>query len=272
MINPKQVAFFIPPGLKKFKLNLFERIADHIKKLGGRIVRHDYKELERTVPEFVPIVGCSPPFAEAIRGWQQDNVRWIYWDRGYLRRVFATWLPKGSDMGIPGGYYRWHLGAFQMDRVRDVPSDRWDFLKLQGSMKPWRRTGDHIVVAHTLPDYWDLRCLSRDWSFHIAEQLRRYTNRPIIVRDKESKKPLADELANAHALVTHGSIAAVESAVMGCPVFVDPSSAASLVGLTDLSLIETPIYPEREKWLHSLAYCQFNEQELCDGTLWRLIS
>jgi hypothetical protein len=71
--------------------------------------------------------------------------------------------------------------------------------------------------------------------------------------------------------VAHGSIAAVEAVVMGCPVFVHDISAAALVGKTDFSQIENPVYPDREQWLHSLAYCQFNESELVDGTLWRLI-
>jgi hypothetical protein len=58
---------------------------------------------------------------------------------------------------------------------------------------------------------------------------------------------------------------------MGCPVVVHPDSAAALVGLTDLRLVESPVYPERRRWLNSLAYSQFDERELCDGTLWRLI-
>jgi len=60
--------------------------------------------------------------------------------------------------------------------------------------------------------------------------------------------------------------------VMGCPVFVDPDSAASLVGLTDLARIEQPIFPDREPWLRALSYSQFNEAELVDGTLWRLLT
>jgi hypothetical protein len=45
-----------------------------------------------------------------------------------------------------------------------------------------------------------------------------------------------------------------------------------LVGKSDLREIESPIYPDREPWLHSLAYSQYDERELCDGTLWRLIA
>jgi hypothetical protein len=271
MIDPKDCAFFIPPNLKKFKLILFERIAGHIRDLGGTIVRHDYVALERTAIKKIPIIGCSPPFAAAIKRWQENGTPWIYWDRGYLRRVFATWLPDGHKLGVPGGYYRWHLNSFQMTAIRDVPDDRWRALKLEHCVKPWRKSGDKIVIAHTLPDYWQLRGLPIDWSLRLAEEMRRITKRPVIVRDKESRVPLDVELNGAHCLVTHGSIAAVEAVVLGWPVIVHESSAAALVGSTDFVNIEALRYPVREPWLRALSYCQFNENELCDGTLWRLI-
>jgi hypothetical protein len=271
MIDPKDCAFFVPPGLKRFKQKLFNQIAEHIAGLGGMVIRDDYSRLENIAGQKIPIIGCSPPFAGAIRRWQADGTPWIYWDRGYLRRVFATWLPNGAQLGIPGGFYRWQYRGFQMPAIRDVPGDRWKALKLDKTVQPWRREGDKILIAHTLPDYWDLRGLPRDWSFHLAERLRHITRRPIVVRDKESKVPLDRELAGAHCLMTHGSIAAVEAAIMGYPVFVDISSAAAPVGSTDFEAIERPVYPERQRWLCSLAYSQFNESELCNGTLWRLI-
>jgi len=267
MIDPQRVALFIPPGLKKFKLNLFESIGRKI----GRVVRDDPRKLDDLPSNIIPIVGCTPALRPWIERWKRTGKEWIYWDRGYLRRVFATHLPTGNDLGIPGGYYRWHVGAPQMREIHDVPDDRWKALKLDGSIRPWNRGGRHIVVADTLPDYWNLFS-DPNWTTRTVALLMKLTDRPIVVRPKESwKKPLYEELKNAHALVAHGSIAAVESVVMGCPVFVDEMCAASLVGETDFSKIETPVYPEREKWLHSLAYCQFNENELVDGTLWRLI-
>ena len=269
-IDPRQVALFIPPGLKKFKLALFERIGRHIEQLGGRIVRYDYGAIGRLPDEVIPIVGCTPQFRETIASWGQRGRTWVYWDRGYLRRVFATWLPNGRALGLPGGFYRWHVSRPQMGQIYDVPDDRWKFLRLDDQIRPWNRNGEHIVIADTLPDYWNLFS-DPHWTRRTLDRLRQITKRPIRVRDKESKVPLYEDLRNAHCLVAHGSIAAVESVVMGCPVFVEPISAAALVGSTDLSQVESPTYPDRIKWLHSLAYCQFHEDELCDGTLWRLI-
>lgn len=86
------------------------------------------------------------------------------------------------------------------------------------------------------------------------------------------KRSLQSDLDGAHCLVTHGSIAAVESVILGCPVFVHPDSAAALVGHTKLKHIESPVYPDRQPWLNALAYSQYSESELIDGTLFRLLS
>jgi hypothetical protein len=263
-IDPSKVALFIPPGLQKFKLKLFERIGQKI----GTVVRHDFALLDKLPQEIIPITGCSPQLQPYYAKWRATGRPFIYWDRGYLRRVFATWLPRGAD----GGYYRWHCNAFQMESIRSVPDDRWKALNIAKELKPWRKGGHKIVIADTLPDYWNVRGLPVDWSQRMAAYLRTKTKRKIIVRHKESKVHLYDEIKTAHCLVAHGSIAAVEAVVMGIPVFVDKESAAALVGKTDFDDIENPIYPERQQWLNSLAYCQFNETELVDGTLWRLIS
>ena len=282
MIDPARVCLFIPGNLKKFKLKLFEGIGKTIESYGGSVIRGDHDAIDRLPDDIVPIVGCTPQFRPMIAKWNERGRTWVYWDRGYLRRVFATWLPNGHDLGVPGGYYRWTVNDFQMREVRDVSDDRWRALKLTEWPKapqpwlknlpvPWRKSGRHIVAADTGFDYWDLHA-DRNWTARLVDALKQYTDRPIIVRDKECKTPLYEHLKDAHALVTHGSIAAVESVVMGCPVFVHPDSAAALMGQTDFSKIESPVYPERQAWLHSLAYHQWNETELVDGTLWRQLA
>lgn len=268
-IDPAQVALFIPPGLKKFKLNLFERVGAKIIKAGGQTVRHDHALLDKLPPDIYPCIGCSPQLAPLLSKWKSTGRKWIGWDRGYLRRVFATWLPKAPT--IEQSYYRWHVGGYQMQRIRDVPDDRWHALGLIGYPRPWRKGGSKIVIADTLPDYWLVRGLQPDWSPRLADKLKSQTKRQIFVRHKESKVPLEQDLKDAHCLVTHGSIAAVEAVIMGCPVFVNAESAAAPMGRIGYDDLENPVYPERQAWLNSLAYSQYNELELVDDTLWRLI-
>lgn len=266
MIDPAKVALFIPANLKKFKLDLFERIGRHIERHGGQVVRHNAAELERLPADVIPIVGCQPETTALNRAWRAAGRRWIYWDRGYVRRVFATWLPRGAN----GGYYRWHVGAFQLDAIRPCPADRWKALRVDDVVRPWARSGRHIVVAAPTATYERFHRIE-GWTDRTRRELKAITDRPIRLRDKESKTPLQADLAGAHCLVAHGSIAAVEAVILGCPVVVDGSSAAALVGLTNLGELEAPAYPDRTAWLHALAYSQFNEAELVDGTLWRLL-
>lgn len=264
-VDPKKLCLWVPDGLKKFKLKLFNEIAAKIEMKGGRVVRSDPRRLLELPDHIVPIIGCHPNIREIILAWNSIGRKWIYWDRGYALRIFSTWLPRPKT---GNGYYRWERGAFQMKKIREVPDDRWKALGI--STSPWAKGGKHIVVAMPTLPYSAFHGTER-WTDETVQELSKLTDRPLLIRSKETSRPLWEDLKGAHCLVSHGSNAANESVIFGCPVFVHNSCAAALVGQTDLSLIETPIYPEREPWLHSLAYSQFTENELIDGTMWRLI-
>jgi len=264
MIDPQNVCLFQPSELKKFKAELFNRIGQKIVARGGKVIVGNVSQLKALSRTIIPIVGCSTYLKGTIDEWREKRRPFIYWDRGYARRVFATWLPRGDN----GGYYRYHLNAFQAQRVRDVSDDRWRALNVD--VRPWQRNGKHIVIAAPTRTYANFHGCE-DWIADTIDALARATDRQLVIRDKESERPLQSDLDGAHCLVSHGSIAAVESVILGCPVVVHPSSAAALVGLTDMSKVEAPVYPDRQAWLNSLAYNQFNETELVDGTLWRLL-
>jgi hypothetical protein len=249
MIDPANVRLFIPPDLKGFKQKLFERIGS---KLGG-VIRGDFAKVRELPDDLIPAVGCTPELTPIIADWRARKREFIYWDRGYARRVFATW----------------HRNAYQLRSIRDVPGDRWK--ALQTPLMPWRRDGRHIVVAQPTPTYARFHGIE-GWTDKTLDALALATDRQIVIRGKESKRPLQADLDGAHALVSHASNAAVEAVICGCPVFVHSDSAAALVGQTDLAKIESPVYPDRDPWVRALAYSQFNERELIDGTLWRLIT
>lgn len=119
----------------------------------------------------------------------------------------------------------------------------------------------------------------------VVEELRKYTDRPIVYRPKSKgvsagipgtklslmSEPLAPLLRKSWAVVTRHSNVAVDGLVVGVPAFAK-AGVASAVGLQDLSKIETPYYPDDgvlEQFLNDVAYCQWSEQELKDGTVWR---
>jgi hypothetical protein len=270
MIDPAKVCLFIPGNLAGFKQKLFDRIGATIQAKGGRIIRTDATKLATLPADIIPIVGCQPESTLLIKRWRETKRPWIYWDRGALRRVFATSLPPAENIAV--SFYRWHCNSFQMTKIRDVPDDRWKALHYDDVVQPWAKDGRHIVIAAPSRTYAKFhQC--ENWIADTIDALARVTDRQLVIRDKEHvrTRPLQKDLAGAHALVTHGSIAAVEAVVLGCPVYVHADSAAALVGQTDLKKIEKPIYPDRQPFFNALAYSQFNETEMTNGVLFSML-
>lgn len=252
-------AFYLPGGLTPFKEPLFRNIASCFE----MIVRQPSTSLLEIPDDIIPVVSCRAGIGRLIDVWEKTGRPFVYWDRGYAVRYGVTWLKRSTGQG----YLRWTLNATQMNKVLDRPDDRWRHLGIH--LSPWK-TGRHIVVAAASPQYEQFHGIE-GWADRIVAEIRRHSDRPVRVRPKMSRVPLDEDLRDAHCLVTHASIAAVEAVIMGCPVVVDPKSAASPVGRTDVSDIESPVYPDREPWAHSLAYSQFTEEEILAGTMWREI-
>lgn len=171
--------------------------------------------------------------------------------------------------------------------------NRWEQLRkdLGMDLKPWRRNGDYILLCLQRNGGWSMRSLPVVDFFHSTiANLRKYTNRPIVVRthpgDKKSvyysrdlighnvtlsvNNSLIDDLSNAWATIVYNSSPSVASIIEGIPTFVlDPihSQCASVANL-DLSRIESPMMPDRELWIQRLAQCHWNDEDLRSGRTW----
>lgn len=174
-------------------------------------------------------------------------------------------------------YYRIVHNAMQHTKILNRPPDRWEALCKAGGAErlridPWQKNGKHIVVTPPSVFFENFFAL-KHWLQTTVDELKKHTDREIRIRQKpdelryqdHANRPLAQDLANAHALVTWRSNTAVEAALLGIPVFCDAETAAAPIGLQDLSKIESPVYPDREPWCWSLAYGQFSRSELLTG-------
>lgn len=167
--------------------------------------------------------------------------------------------------------YRITRNAFEAGPVRLCPADR--IARLGVTLSPWHSGGRAIIVCPPTAYFMEAHDCP-DWLDETIAELRRHSDRPIVLREKKGDEPLpplAGALADAHALVTHSSNVAIEAAVLGTPVFVSETSAARPVGLSDLSLIESPVRPPRDQWLAHLAYSQFSYAEMQSGEAWDLL-
>lgn len=136
-------------------------------------------------------------------------------------------------------------------------------------LKPWRSVGKFVLLA--MPGIHFGIALGIDvpgWCTTIEARLREATKRPIRVRTRDSRAPLSRDFDNCWCCVTHSSNVAVDAAIAGIPVFVEPTSPAAPIGRTDLD-IEAAVTPGREMWLRSLASQHFTLDEMRSGIAMR---
>lgn len=208
--------------------------------------------------------------------WDEGRT-FYYMDTGYFGNQPTPSNPNGWKI-----FHRIVKNNLQHSEIIQRPADRWEALKLP--IENWKKPGRSILVA--APDEKPCRFYGiekEQWIQETVATLKKYTDRPIIVRDRAKsrlervvsntlKQALDDDV---FALVTFNSVAATESILYGVPAFtMAPVNAASPVALQDLSKIETPYYPDKDKvhaWACHLAYGQFHINELRDGSAKRML-
>jgi len=175
--------------------------------------------------------------------------------------------------------------------------ERWQQIQrdLNIGLKPWRKTGKHILICMQRNGGWSMGGQDANkWLMATIHQLRQHTDRQIIVRghpgDKKNTRwqkinipgvkisKQASILADFHkcwAVVTYNSSPGVAAAIDGIPVFVtDPSpnkSQAYKVANFDLSKIEYPLMPVREQWIEKIAMSHYNFDDLQSGKAWSVM-
>lgn len=202
--------------------------------------------------------------------------RHLVLERGYVRRDAyhaCGWerLNNHADFRIPV----------------PLPADRRRHCGFE--LKPWRKDGEHIVLAAQAENDKSLvyrgSCTNNNaWCLRTAHQLAALTDRPIVYRPHplhphlihherivrcSRTEPLEECLENAWALVTYSSNSAVEAAMLGVPVFLSNDiGMAWPIANTSINNIEDPWMPDREYWLNGLAYTQWTKDEMAAGLPW----
>jgi hypothetical protein len=209
-----------------------------------------------------------------IKKCWENNHPFYYMDSGYAGNY--------KSQTNPNGWKLWHRivkNNVQHTDIIDRPGDRW--CKLDYPIRK-RKQGKHILLVTPSEKpckFYGIN--SNNWIQETVESIKKYTDRPVVIRNKASRvqrvnqQTIFDDLYQCHALVTYQSIAAVESVLYGVPAFTLAPTAADPVCDKNLSLIETPTYQEEDKiyrWACHLAYCQFHIDELKDGSAYRILS
>lgn len=196
----------------------------------------------------------------------------FYMDGGYFGNYKSSFNPNGNKI-----YHRIVKNALQHTDIRQVPTNRWDSFNYIISD---RKVGKHILLVTPSEKPCKFYGINlEDWISSTITKIQEYTDRPIVVRSKSSRRErlthsIYEDLSGAHAVVTYNSVAAVESVLEGIPVFALAPTAADPVCNKDLSLLENPTVFDKDliyRWACHLAYGQFHIDEFRDGSAYKLL-
>jgi hypothetical protein len=227
-----------------------------------------------------PILVRGIVAGDHIKFAQQHGTGFYFIETGY----FGNYSCEGN----PNARKFWHRivkNSMQHEVIYNVPGDRLEALSRYDSRlkwKGWKKQGSKILIvapAHKPCKFYGIN--KDEWLANTITELKKYTDREIVIREKGSRteRTSSNVIYDAfdqdiYAVVTYNSIAAAEAVAYGIPSFAMAPTCAKPVSLSDLSKIETPYYPDPDfvyKWLSSLAYGQYNIQELLTGKAWRLV-
>lgn len=201
----------------------------------------------------------------------------LYIDLGYWGRLAG---------GKLYGYHKIALNARHPTAYfQRKPKDNRRINGFDLEFKPWRQSGDYILLAGMGDKAARAEGFEIErWERETIRAIQAVTDRRIVYRPKPSwkgarpisgvlyshpKTELESALQNCHAVVTHHSNVAVDAVLAGVPVFAW-AGVGSVMGLNDLTRIESPIFPEgREQWVNDISYCQWTVDEMHRGLPWR---
>jgi hypothetical protein len=234
----------------------------------------------------------------------EDNFRKKIIDQLRLRKTPAVFVDS-NILHYARSEHEWHrysLGTVYPDSgtyfFQDLDRTKWQRFSAwhNAPLKPWRVTGNHILILCQRPKGFNMFLDQDTWLEKTVDKIRKHTQRPIMIRmhpgdgtrfkqiEKIQKRygtsvaisehaNIRDALVNCWCTVGINSTPNVVAAIEGVPGYVeDPRrSWAADVAFTDLAQIENPALPDRTNWTHKIANIHWSNQEVVSGQLWAAI-
>ena len=180
---------------------------------------------------------------------------------------------------------------------KDIDPKKWQSISkdLDINVKPYRTSGDHILICLQRNGGWSMKGLNvMDFCHDTIRKIRKQSDRPIVVRAHPGDgkaaqylklsipgvrismgKPIQEDLKNAWATVVYNSSPGVASLIEGVPAFqIDPDpnySMFSEVANTTLKRLEDPKLFERQEWLERISMCHWKFSETMSGEAWNFM-
>lgn len=179
----------------------------------------------------------------------------------------------------------------------NIDGDRWQSIKDEYGFqeKDWRVDGKTILICLQRNHGWSMAQVSnQEWISQLIPKIRRYSSRPIVIREHPGDKGRAstlvindnnwristqedirEDLKETWCTITYNSSPGVASLLYGVPVIVtDPDPRRSQCFPfcdTDLSKIENPSLMDRKNFYDVISQCHFNREEIISGYAWKFM-
>ena len=223
----------------------------------------------------------------SLRSMTKRKEIWNCWETGrpfyYIDNGYMGNLMKRKE------YYRVVKNNIQHTKYREMPGDRFEalqrfapYMQYHGRKPLKQQNGPILLVTPSEKPCQFYNVDRNKWVEDTVAELKKYTKREIIVRDKGLRPDrIKDNSVAAQcmklgvwAVVTYQSMAALEAMHYGIPAFTMAPNCVDQLANKNLEAIEDPFYPEYDemmKLFHYLAYCQYKLDEMRSGLAYKLI-
>lgn len=279
------------------KNSSLESFSEGAKKL-GLLVGDVYNQRQLVKSRLAIILGWHSPYSKkSILNDTRKNI--IDFQKNTGGKIMPIDAGCWKYCDSKNEYLRYSLDGVFYDQSnyanKNSTPDRYNIIKtkLNIDLLPWKKEGEHILLLMQRDAGWSMKGLKPlNWVAQKVEEIRKHSNRKIVVRPHPvgtksdelaslktmrgvevtdyTNTSIRDDLKNCYAAVVFNSSSGVAAIMEGVPLFVDDkSSVCYSVSNTDINLINTPIYPEREQWLYDLAACHWSDDDARNGLIYK---
>ena len=194
--------------------------------------------------------GCS----EIMCISKNNNRNYVNVDHGYF-----------TDRNLNPYYRITKNSRYYSSKLLDLPDDRFKMHNL--TIKEYKQPGNDIIILPPSSFWGQYSNIDyAAWPIVVVDELKKLTDRNIIIKQKTDTKPLSEYLKSAYVVIHYSSIGAIEALLEGIPVITLGPSTLNQYSSTVLTDIDNIKFFDREKLFYNLAYHQYNVQEIISGT------
>ena len=185
----------------------------------------------------------------------------------------------------------WKIGLNGITRSALIIKSKDDYKHAVFSLLPWRQSGDHILICgqNDKSLLWKDMPKMGTWVSNVIEEIRGYTNMPIVFRPhprcpvqgiesyfKNVHRQVPTHILSTydsydlnfnktHAVISWSSSPGSLAVIHGIPVYTSTDSFAYPVANKDFSNIIAPNMPDRENWFVDFLNSEYTITELETG-------